>query len=117
LAANVTTVVVVMGLTEDFNLRRLERYLVLISESGAKPLIVLNKADLLDEEMIADSLREVRATAGNAEVAVMSAAQGLGIQAIESVLHRGETLVFVGSSGQGKSTLINAIMGEDYFPT
>ncbi|MDK2972866.1 MAG: ribosome biosis GTPase / thiamine phosphate phosphatase [Candidatus Sumerlaeota bacterium] len=118
IAANVTTVVVVMGLTEDFNLRRLERYMVLVHESGARPFIVLNKADLLDEEWLEASLDEVGAIVGDAETVTVSALdEDSARAALAPLLAEGETLVFVGSSGAGKSTLINAILGEERFRT
>lgn len=115
LAANIDTVVVVMGLTEDFNLRRLERYLVLIHESGAQPFVLLNKADLLedDEDLLRESLAEVREIAGDAPVAVASALHGEGLEILRPLLRQGRTLVLVGSSGAGKSTLINALLGKE----
>lgn len=117
LAANMTTVVIVMGLTEDFNVRRLERYLVLVNESGARPFVILNKSDLVDRAMLHDSLDEIRDIAGDVTVAPVSAKKGKGIDALKPLLHLGETLVFIGSSGQGKSTLINALLGEERFAT
>ncbi len=117
LAANVTIVVIVMGLNEDYNVRRLERYLTLVHESGACPLVVLNKADLLDEEMLADSLAEVEEVAGNAEIVLTSAKEGSGVDEVCAAVGSRDTVVFVGSSGAGKSTLVNAIVGEDRMET
>lgn len=118
LAANMTTVVVVMALTEDYNLRRLERYLVLVHESGAKPFVLLNKSDLIDdEELLQEAIADVREVAGTAPVAVASALHGDGVHALAPILVRGETLVFVGSSGAGKSTLVNTLLGEERFET
>jgi ribosome biogenesis GTPase len=114
IAANVETIVIVMGMTEDYNIRRLERYLVIVRESGARPVIVLNKADLIDDEELRAALEfEVRDSAPQAEVHVVSALHEEGIEEVRSLLQPGGTVIFVGSSGAGKSTLINAILGEE----
>ncbi len=117
LAANVTIVVIVMGLNEDYNIRRLERYLTLVYESGARPLVVLNKADLLDAEMLEDSVTEVRDIAGDSEIVVASALRGIGVDTVKSAIGPRDTVVFVGSSGAGKSTIVNAILGEERMET
>jgi ribosome biogenesis GTPase len=114
IAANVTVIVVVMGMTGDYNIRRLERYLVIIRESGARPVVVLNKADLLEDDELRQALDfEVRESAPQAEVHVVSALESEGIEEVRSLLAPGETVIFVGSSGAGKSTLINAILREE----
>ena len=107
-AANVDAVVVVTSLNSDFNPRRLERYLVLAWESGAAPVVVLNKADLCDA--VAERLEAATWVAGGARILVMSAAES--VEPIEALV-RGRTVVFLGSSGVGKSTLINALLGEE----
>jgi len=117
LAANVTVVVIVMALTEDYNIRRLERYLTLVHESGARPIVVLNKADLVDEDMLVASLREVRAISGDAEIVIASATEGPGIDVVREFVGPRDTVVFVGSSGVGKSTIVNAIVGEERMAT
>ncbi len=111
LAANVDLVIIVMGLTEDYNLRRLERYLIVVHESGAQAVVVLNKADLLEREWVESSVEEVEAIAGDAQIYVVSALDGAGVEAVAKHVRPAETLVFVGSSGAGKSTLINALLG------
>lgn len=117
LAANVTTVVIVMALTEDYNIRRLERYLTLAHESGARPIVVLNKADLVDEDILVSSLAEVRAISGDAEIVIASATEGPGIDAVREFIGPRDTIVFVGSSGVGKSTIVNAILGDERMET
>ncbi|MBX3727919.1 MAG: ribosome small subunit-dependent GTPase A [Candidatus Sumerlaeia bacterium] len=118
LAANVTTVVLVMGLTEDFSVRRLERFMVLVHESGAQGFVVLNKADLLTADEVAQAVEQVRVATGEITVATLSALDGESARsALAPLLCAGETLVFVGSSGVGKSTLINALLGEERFRT
>jgi ribosome biogenesis GTPase len=110
IAANVDTALLVSGLDGDFNLRRIERYLMLAWESGANPVIVLNKADLCPE--IESRLTAVEAVALGVPVIVLSAAQQQGLEAIQPYLQPGQTLVLLGSSGVGKSTIINQLKGE-----
>ena len=110
-AANVDTVFVVASLNADLNLRRLERYLAVAWESGAEPVVVLSKADLVDDT--ASILADVEAVAVGAVVLTVSAWDGRGLDAIRERIGRGRTVAFVGSSGVGKSTLLNALAGED----
>ncbi len=114
-AANVDRVVVVMGLDRDFNLRRLERYLTAIRESGAQPLVLLNKTDLCEETDARAA--EVREVAPGVPVLLASCKYGDGVDAVRSHVGAGETAVLVGSSGAGKSTLINRLLGEVVQPT
>ena len=108
-AANVDTVFLVSGLDHDFNLRRIERYLVMARESGARPVIVLNKADLsADAE---SARREVEEVAGGAPVHLVSVREGTGLEALEPYLRPRETVALLGSSGVGKSTLLNRLSG------
>ena len=107
-ASNIDIVFVVMGLDHDYNIRRLERYLVMISASGAGGSIILNKSDLIED--IATYLDEVGKVAGNIPVHPISALNGQGVEDIP--LPRGRTICLVGSSGSGKSTLINHLLGD-----
>lgn len=93
----------VSSLNQDLNLRRLERYLTLAWESGAKPLIVLNKADLAQD--LDHALAQVESVALGTEILVVSALTGQGLDAVQALLLPGQTLALIGSSGVGKSTL------------
>jgi ribosome biogenesis GTPase len=115
IAANVDVVFIVASLNLELNLRRIERYLAVAWESGATPVIVLSKADLDDD--IAGHLVAVQAVAPGVEVIVASAVTGEGIQAIRAHLAPGRTVAFIGSSGVGKSTLVNSLAGFELLTT
>ncbi len=111
-AANVDTVFLVSGLDRDFNPRRIERYLTLAWESGATPVIVLNKADLRpDEDELNACIEEASAIAFGVPVHAVSAMNDEGITALQSYLGPGRTLALIGSSGVGKSSLVNRLCG------
>lgn len=110
IAANIDTIFLVNGLDNDFNLRRIERYLTLAWESGANPVIVLNKSDLCDD--IAHKVALVETIALGVPVHVVSAVTGQGLENLSTHLSSGTTVAFLGSSGTGKSTLTNALHGE-----
>jgi ribosome biogenesis GTPase len=115
-AANVDTVFLVAGLDHDFNLRRLERYLVAARESGAAPVLVLNKADVLlasNPGAFAVRLTEAEEIAAGAPVHALSAVTGDGVAALAPYLARGCTIALLGMSGVGKSTLVNALLGQE----
>jgi ribosome biogenesis GTPase len=110
-AANVDTVFLVAGLDVDFNPRRTERYLALARGSGARPVVVLNKADTCAEVEVRTAA--IRSVAGDAAVHAISAVDGRGLEALHPYLGRGRTVALLGSSGVGKSTLANRFLGED----
>ncbi|MCA1591174.1 MAG: ribosome small subunit-dependent GTPase A [Acidobacteria bacterium] len=110
-AANVDTVFLVTSLDNDFNVRRLERYLIMAWESGARPVVVLNKADLSEETEA--RRREVESVAPGVSVLLMSARRGEGIEQLLAFVGRGQTVALMGSSGVGKSTIVNRLLGAD----
>lgn len=114
LAANVSIVCVVTDAGPDFNLRRMERYFALIGRSGARPLVLVNKCDLFPAEQNEEAAAAIRALCPEAEVVVTSALDGRNVAAIRSFLSPGVSITFVGSSGTGKSSLVNALLGEDW---
>jgi ribosome biogenesis GTPase len=111
LAANIDRVVLVMALDQDFSLHRLERYLTLVWESGATPIIVLSKADLVSDP--SSFVRPAEERAMGFPVITVSNVSGQGREALASILSVEETIVLLGSSGVGKSTLINGLGGAE----
>jgi ribosome biogenesis GTPase len=110
-ASNIDTIFICMSLNNDFNIRRVERYLSIAWDSGATPVIVLTKSDLCDD---ADArLNEVRDIAIGVDVVVTSSMIAEGYSAITNYIKASQTVAFIGSSGVGKSTLINRLRGTD----
>jgi ribosome biogenesis GTPase len=111
LAANIDHVLIVTSLNEDFSVRRIERFLTLVWESGAKPIIILTKADLVEDRTPFVEPAESRAM--GFPVLCVSNKTGEGLDQLRELLHPNETIVMIGSSGVGKSTLINTISRQD----
>jgi ribosome biogenesis GTPase len=114
LVANVDTVLIVSGLDGDFNPRRLERYLTAAWDSGADPVLVLTKLDVCDEP---EKLLEAEAVAIGVPVVAVSNVTGEGVDELRVLLRPRRTFVLLGSSGVGKSTLINRLAGRRLMPT
>ena len=113
--ANVDTVFLVTSLNDDLNLRRLERYLATAWESGAQPAILLTKADLCDDP--AAAVLDVQAIAYGVPVHAVSTVTGEGIDELGAYLGEGKTIALIGSSGVGKSTLVNRLAGREVLAT
>jgi len=114
LAANVDVVLVATSLNRDLNPRRIERFLTAAWESGARPVVVLTKVDLArDPVEVAVAEAQLEEVAAGVPVVATSAVNGTGLDAIHAFLGAGRTLALVGSSGVGKSTLANALLGEE----
>jgi ribosome biogenesis GTPase / thiamine phosphate phosphatase len=111
MAANVDVAFLVAGLDGDFNLRRMERYLAVAWSSEVRPVIVLNKADVATD--LEGRRLAVEAVAPGVPIVTLSARTGVGIDALGEHLPAGRTAVVLGSSGVGKSTLLNALLGEE----
>ena len=114
-AANMDILFLVTGLDHDYKPRRIERYVTLAWDSGATPVILLNKSDLRDD---LDAIRdEVAQSAIGVDLHILSALHREGLDVVHQYLKPGVTIAFLGSSGVGKSTLINALLGEDVMRT
>lgn len=114
-ATNIDTVFICMSLNNDFNLRRLERYISIAWDSGATPVVVLTKSDLCDE--VSARLSEIEKIAIGLDVVITSSMTDDGYRAILKYIIPEQTIAFIGSSGVGKSTLINRILGEQLIET
>jgi ribosome biogenesis GTPase / thiamine phosphate phosphatase len=115
LAANVDVTFLVNGVDEDFSLRRVERYLTTAWESGAEPVVVLTKIDLRDD--VAERVLEVESVAIGVPVLAVSNVTGEGVELVEPYVRPGRTAVLLGSSGVGKSSLLNRLAGEELMRT
>ncbi|PKK90271.1 MAG: ribosome small subunit-dependent GTPase A [Candidatus Wallbacteria bacterium HGW-Wallbacteria-1] len=111
IAANVDRCFIIVGLDGNFNLRRMERFLVAVAGGGSHPVILLSKADLLEKEEIENFVGIALAAAPGIDVIPFSSVSGMGLERVESLLQPGLTVCFIGSSGVGKSTLLNVIAG------
>lgn len=114
IAANIDTVFVCMSLNNNYNLRRLERYIAVAWDSGAAPVVVLTKADLCSD--IDAKIAEIQSVAAGVDVVAVSSLND-DFEAVKAYLLPGKTVAFLGSSGVGKSTLINKLLGEELIAT
>ncbi len=114
IGANIDYVAVVTDAGPDFNLRRMERYFMLIERSGAKAVVLVNKSDLFPKEQNQSAAAQIAALWDGANVHITSALAGEGLKILRKYLKKGITMCIVGSSGVGKSTLVNQLYGEDW---
>ena len=117
IAANIDTAFVVHTLDKGYNLRKLERYLSIVNDSGIEPIILLSKKDLLDRSDLKERLAEVKERLPNVLAYAVSNTTGSGLRKVKSLLKRGSTYCLIGASGVGKTTFINSLLGkeDEYF--
>lgn len=114
-ASNIDIVFICMSLNDDFNLSRLERYLAIAWNSQAKPVVILTKSDLCKN--LEARLLEVESVSMGVEIIICSSKDGSGFDQLNNQIHKGKTVAFIGSSGVGKSTIINRLIGEEVLET
>lgn len=117
IAANVDVVIIVQSCHYDFNLKRLERYLVMARDGGATPCVLLTKTDLVEPAVVAALTAQIRNASIDVPVLTLSNVTQEGMTELRDALEPGKTYCFVGSSGVGKSTLINGLVGRDVLET
>ncbi len=114
IAANIDVAFIVQGCDFDFNVRRLDRYLVVCRDGGIRPVIVLSKTDLVRQDELAGMIQTIRDAGVDAEILSISNVTGEGLNRLTDMLEPGLTYCLLGSSGVGKTTLINRLLGTDY---
>jgi len=117
IAANIDVAFIVQSLNDNFNLRRLERYLVMVNESNIQPIILLSKSDLLASEDIATKIDEIQKIMPRLQVIPFSNENETGLSSVKGIMQSGLTYCLLGSSGVGKTTLINNLIGESIYKT
>ena len=117
IAANIDVAFIVQSLNENFNLRRLERYLVMVNESNIQPIVLLSKSDLLSNEEIADRIQEIQEIMPQLQVIPFSNENESGLDSVKGIMKPGLTYCLLGSSGVGKTTLLNNLIGESIYKT
>lgn len=116
-ASNIDTAFIVQSVDFDFNLRRLERYLIMVNEGNIEPLILLSKRDLISDEDLEQQILEIKSINPNYEIIAFSNKTSEGLDRIQEILRPGKTYCLLGTSGVGKTTLINRLIGRDVFAT
>ena len=115
LATNIDTAFIVQSLDSNYNLRRLERYLVMINESKIKPVILLSKCDLIDDSELKEKTNEIKQINQTIKIIPFSNINNSGIESILEILVPGKTFCLLGSSGVGKTSLLNKLIGEEKY--
>jgi ribosome biogenesis GTPase len=117
IAANIDVAFIVQSLNENFNLRRLERYLVMVNESNIQPIVLLSKSDLIAPEDITNRISDIQKVMPNLQIIPFSNANESGLDSVREAMQKGLTYCLVGSSGVGKTTLLNNLIGESIYKT
>ncbi|MFC1908606.1 ribosome small subunit-dependent GTPase A [Chloroflexota bacterium] len=117
IASNIDVVFIVQACDFDFNLRRLERYLVMVSDGNIEPVVLLSKSDIVSQKDLEQRISEIKSANINCEIIAYSNETGFGLAQIKQALEPGKTYCLLGSSGVGKTTLLNHLMDRDAFKT
>jgi ribosome biogenesis GTPase len=117
IAANIDMAFIVQSADFDFNLRRLERYLTMVNEGNIKPFILLSKSDLISDEKLEQEILEIKSMNPSYEIVAFSNETGEGLDKIRRIIRPGNTYCLLGTSGVGKTTLINRLIGKDILAT
>jgi len=117
IAANIDVAFIVQSCHFDFNVRRMDRYLVMAADGGVEPIVILTKTDLIASEELEQKLAAIRSSTITARVLAFSNITGIGFEEFQQVLVSGRTYCLLGSSGVGKTTIINRLIGQDAFDT
>ncbi len=117
IAANIDVAFIVQSCDFNFNLRRLERYLVMANDGGIRPVLLLSKSDLVTREDLQQKISQIRSASIECEIIAYSSKTGDGLDGVRQALRPGQTCCLLGSSGVGKTTLINYLIGRDAFQT
>lgn len=117
IAANIDVAFIIQSLDDNFNLRRLERYLVMVNDGNIRPVVLLSKSDLLSPEEVSERVARIRGIMPDLHVQPFSSENESGLEHVMGLLEPGKTYCLLGSSGVGKSTLLNRLAGEDLFET
>ena len=117
IAANIDTAFIVQSCQYDFNLRRFDRYLLMVNEGQIEPVLVLTKTDLVSRDELERKLAAIRQSGITAGIVTLSNATGAGFDEFRQILAPGRTYCLLGSSGVGKTTIVNRLVGQDAFDT
>ena len=117
IAANIDVAFIVQAVDRDFNLNRFERYLTIVSKGKIEPIIVLNKIDLISRAELDDKVAQIKGRFQNIKVLTTSAQENSGIKGLAKAIKKGKAYCFLGSSGVGKSSIINKLLGQELLKT
>ncbi|HPN54990.1 MAG TPA: ribosome small subunit-dependent GTPase A [Candidatus Moranbacteria bacterium] len=117
IAANIDVAFVIESVDRDYNLNRIERYFAIANDGNIKPAVILNKTDLIGEEELKTKIDEIKNRLADADVIATSTLTNEGLSELENYITKGKTYCFLGSSGVGKSSLINKLLGEEIIKT